>query len=49
MVIACRAPRSLREKILKLARKDRRSQSDYVRLLLIDAVKREDAKESRVA
>jgi len=41
VVITCRGPKSLKDKLVALAEKHRRTQSDYMRLLLEDAIKRE--------
>lgn len=39
VLIGCRAPISLRNRLVKLARRDGRSQSDYLRRLLEQAIK----------
>jgi predicted DNA-binding protein len=41
VIIACRGPKSLKDQLVTLAERARRTQSDYMRLLLEEAIKRE--------
>jgi hypothetical protein len=42
VLIACRVPKTLQRTINARARAARRTQSDYLRMLLTDVVKRDD-------
>jgi len=39
VIIACRAPKALRDRVSRLAEQARRTESDYLRLLLEDALR----------